>query len=173
MFLLTACGNSETAKSPEKIAIGGMHYVDPLEQTEKYVGIIDNLFIAEVVKYEETFQLKPDDAPYRNLRIKITENIKGKLELGKEVLIIVEGGITDDGKYEYEGAASQLTPGTTYLFSAWIQSEKSVLPTDSILAELAIDLPADYKTTETCSKWTKAYENELPRDKWESVEGKD
>ena len=178
MLLLAACGKgeaetSETAVTPEKVTQHFSWIVDPETQTEEYVGIIDNLFIAEVIKKEGTFMNK-EEVPYQKFKIKILENIKGKLATDKEVTLFVRGGITPDGKYEYESIARIFSPGNKYLLTGGIAgSENEVWDEGSLVAELAYELPEDYKSSEIYAKWMKAYENELPWEAWNSVEGKD
>jgi len=186
MFLILAVvGCSSSAKSPDGVTGTGTGKVperitpeqcwayDPYNQTEKYLGLMGNLFVAEVVKKEETF-INGIGTPCRKIRVKVAENIKGDLSTDKEIVVIVEGGVTADGKFEYDYGFNDWKEGKLYIMTGGILSEKDVevekdipnaWPPETagyLIVGLSIELPKDYKGTEFYEKWVKAYENEVP-----------
>jgi hypothetical protein len=170
MFLVLAVAG---CSAPEKISQEQCWAYNPYDQTEEYLGLINNLFVAEVVKKEETF-INGIDTPCQKIRVKVIENIKGKLAADKEVVVIVEGGVTADGKYEYDYGFDDWKEGSLYLMTGGILSEKDVevekgivnaWPPETagcLISRVAINLPKDYKDSEAYEKWVKAYENEVP-----------
>ena len=193
VFMFSACSNEEKTTS-EKIFTEGMQLLDPYTQTEKYVGIMDNLFIAEVIKKEKTFMYEKEstfanekDILAQKFKIKIIENIKGELAIGKEMSLYVQSDGIHDERYEYDfSSISYLNPGATYLLTASVMTEADFMVGETdvqntlepeaiggLISRLGFELPNNYKSSEIYAKWMKAYENELPREKWKSVEGKD
>ena len=177
MFLVLAVvGCSSSAQSPEKVRTDQCWAADPYTQTEKFAFTVDNIYVAEVVKKEKDI-VKGVEIPQQKIRVKIIENIKGELPIDKEMFLYVNGGVTEDGKYEYDyGTESHLKSGDTYLFSGGVVSEKDAADVEpdepsaavgNAYVATAMELPKEYKDSEIYIKWVKAYENMIPMSEWD------
>jgi len=151
-----------TGKAPERITPEQCWAYDPYNQTEKYIGLVDYVFVAEVVEQMETFFDKKAGEPVQTYKVKVKENIKGKFSTDELINVYAYGGVTPDGKHEYDYGFNNLKGGTYIIAGLFAEEDTENYKKGSLFLDIDIDLPKDYKGSEAYSKWVKAYENEVP-----------
>ena len=161
-ILLVAICIFAGCSAPEKIRQAQCWAYDPYEQTEKYLGLVDYLLVVEVAEKTETLFDKELEEPYQKYKVKVKENIKGKLSTDELIDMYAGGGVTPDGKYEYDYGLNKLEGGTYIITGFSASADTGCYKKGDLVAEIAIELPKDYKGNEFYEKWVKAYENEVP-----------
>ena len=125
-------------------------FVYDTENINESVGIVDYVFLGEVVSKDETTYedvVPMEDAkgktveegtPYTHYSIRVKENIKGELEKEKEIKIVKHGGVAQDKKSVVLFDKDCLPEvGKQYIFLAYAQSDGSLLisgPNSNVLA---------------------------------------
>ena len=125
-------------------------FVYDTENINESVGIVDYVFLGEVVSKDETTYedvVPMEDAkgktveegtPYTHYSIRVKENIKGELEKEKEIKIVKHGGVAQDKKSVVLFDEDCLPKvGKQYIFLAYAQQDGSLLisgPNSNILA---------------------------------------
>lgn len=115
-------------------------FVYDTENINESVGIVDYVFLGEVVSKDETTyedvvpmedekgKTVEEGTPYTHYSVIVKENIKGDLEKEKEIKIVKHGGVAQDKKSVVLFDKDCLPEvGKQYIFLAYAQSDGSLL----------------------------------------------
>ncbi|GAB2024969.1 hypothetical protein OfM1_10400 [Lactovum odontotermitis] len=113
--------------------MSGSYAVDP-NNLEALSGIVDNVFVGEVIKEIETIYPKPAKTPFTVYEVKVIENLKGEFSESKSVRLYKDGGHAENGTlYIYEDDEMP-EKGNYYIFATYTQNPNRDLPAGSIVA---------------------------------------
>lgn len=134
LLLLCCCTKKEDVKEPEVSVVCGSYTIDVNSYAE-LAGDADYVTVGEVI--EELGTEYEMSTPYTNYSVKVKENLKGELTKDEPIIIIKDGGITEDKKCIIQYESDELpVVGKTYVFYIYAQPDGSNLvsgPNSSIL----------------------------------------